>query len=98
MGSNPVASVSYAALRTTFLVSLEVGTIGPRGTTLKVQPRSWMLHRLFSIVAGAEILDNVLDVVRKRVEACDLLQGFQMVHAVSGGTGSGLGVLLLEKI
>ncbi|KAJ1974491.1 Tubulin beta-2A chain [Dimargaris verticillata] len=47
---------------------------------------------------GAEIVDSVLDVVRKEVENCDCLQGFQLTHSLGGGTGSGLGTLLISKI
>ncbi|XP_036915883.1 tubulin beta-1 chain [Sturnira hondurensis] len=47
---------------------------------------------------GAELLESVLDVVRAESEACDCLQGFQLVHSLGGGTGSGLGTLLLNKI
>src|ERR1700677_4680762 len=37
---------------------------------------------------GAEIVDSVLDVVRKEAEACDCLQGFQLIHSLGGGCGS----------
>ncbi|KAK8108533.1 beta-tubulin [Apiospora sp. TS-2023a] len=47
---------------------------------------------------GAEFLDRVLDAVRREAEVCDCLQGFQMAHSLGGGTGSGLGTLLLEKL
>lgn len=47
---------------------------------------------------GAELIDCVLDVTRRQVESCDCLQGFQMVHSIGGGTGSGMGTLLLQKI
>lgn len=47
---------------------------------------------------GAELLENVLDILRKESEACDCLQGFQMSHSLGGGTGSGMGTLLLSKI
>lgn len=47
---------------------------------------------------GAELMDQVLDVVRREVEPCDSLQGFQIVHSLGGGTGSGLGTLLLSRI
>jgi tubulin beta len=40
----------------------------------------------------------VLDVVRKEVECCDCLQGFQMTHSLGGGTGSGMGTLILSMI
>jgi len=47
---------------------------------------------------GAELVDAVLDVVRKEAESCDCLQGFQVVHSLGGGTGAGLGTLLIAKI
>ena len=47
---------------------------------------------------GAEIIDSVLDVVRKEAEGCDCMQGFQMTHSLGGGTGSGMGTLLISKI
>ncbi|KAI6239022.1 beta-tubulin [Aphelenchoides fujianensis] len=47
---------------------------------------------------GAELVDNVLDVVRKEAENCDCLQGFQLTHSLGGGTGSGMGTLLISKI
>ncbi|KAD6796667.1 hypothetical protein E3N88_07563 [Mikania micrantha] len=47
---------------------------------------------------GAELIDSVLDVVRKEAENCDALQGFQVCHSLGGGTGSGMGTLLISKI
>jgi tubulin beta len=31
---------------------------------------------------GAELVDSVLDVVRKEAESCDCLQGFQLTHSL----------------
>lgn len=47
---------------------------------------------------GAELADSVLDVVRKEAESCDCLQGFQLTHSLGGGTGSGMGTLLISKM
>merc|ERR1712209_55141 len=47
---------------------------------------------------GAELVDSVLDVVRKESESCDCLLGFQLTHSLGGGTGSGMGTLLISKI
>jgi len=47
---------------------------------------------------GAELVDSVLEVVRKETENCDCLQGFQLSQSLGGGTGSGMGTLLLSKI
>ncbi|CAG9831749.1 unnamed protein product [Diabrotica balteata] len=47
---------------------------------------------------GAELVDAVMDVIRKESESCDCLQGFQLAHSLGGGTGSGMGTLLIAKI
>ncbi|KAK7006923.1 Tubulin/FtsZ, GTPase domain-containing protein [Favolaschia claudopus] len=47
---------------------------------------------------GAELIDSVLDVVRKEAEGTNCLQGFQITHLLGGGTGSGMGTLLISKI
>lgn len=45
---------------------------------------------------GAELCDVVFETVRRQVEHCDSLQGFQMTHSIGGGSGSGMGSLLLR--
>jgi len=40
----------------------------------------------------------VLDVVRKEAEGCDCLQGFTLTHSLGGGTGAGMGTLLISRI
>jgi tubulin beta len=47
---------------------------------------------------GAELIDTIMDRVRKETENTEQLQGFQLVHSLGGGTGSGLGALLLNKL
>ncbi|OTA55659.1 beta tubulin [Hypoxylon sp. EC38] len=47
---------------------------------------------------GAELVDQVLEVVRREAEGCECLQGFQITHSLGGGTGSGMGTLLMSKI
>ncbi|KAK7791344.1 hypothetical protein R5R35_010869 [Gryllus longicercus] len=47
---------------------------------------------------GADLIEAVLDVVRKEAEGCDCPQGFQLTHSLGGGTGSGMGTLLLAKV
>ncbi|KAK4337370.1 hypothetical protein RND71_043327 [Anisodus tanguticus] len=47
---------------------------------------------------GAELVDNVLEVIRKEADNCDRLQGFQLCHSIGGGTGSGLGTLIVQKM
>jgi len=47
---------------------------------------------------GAELIEEALDVIRKEVENCDCPQGFQICQSLGGGTGSGMGTLLLLKL
>jgi len=47
---------------------------------------------------GKEIVDLVLDRIRKLADNCTGLQGFMVYNACGGGTGSGLGCLLLERL
>merc|ERR1711975_145162 len=47
---------------------------------------------------GKEIVDLCLDRIRKLSDQCTGLQGFLVFNAVGGGTGSGLGSLLLERL
>ncbi|GMM36606.1 alpha-tubulin [Saccharomycopsis crataegensis] len=47
---------------------------------------------------GRELLEPILDRLRKMADQCDGLQGFIFNHSLGGGTGSGLGSLLLEQL
>merc|ERR1719162_2031301 len=47
---------------------------------------------------GAELIDEAVDIIRRETEACDCPQGFQLTQSIGGGTGSGMGTLLLLKI
>jgi len=47
---------------------------------------------------GRDLVENTLDKIRKLADDCDGLQGFLIFHSVGGGTGSGFGSLLLERL
>lgn len=47
---------------------------------------------------GRDLKDECLDAIRVIAEKCDHLKGFLMYNAVGGGTGSGLGALMLESL
>ncbi|XP_024920301.1 tubulin beta-1 chain-like [Cynoglossus semilaevis] len=91
------------------LVDLEPGTMdsvrsGPFGQIFR--PDSFVFGQTGAgnnwakghYTEGAELVDSVLDVVRKEAESCECLQGFQLTHSLGGGTGSGMGTLLIGKI
>lgn len=47
---------------------------------------------------GKEIIDLALDKIRRLADNCTGLQGFMVTNSVGGGSGSGLGSLLLERL
>lgn len=47
---------------------------------------------------GRSIVDEVLDKIRKLTDACEILQGFLIIHSLGGGTGSGLTARLMERL
>merc|ERR1712223_1095273 len=47
---------------------------------------------------GKEQMDVISDRLRKLVDNSENVQGFIVTHAVGGGTGSGLGMLILERL
>ncbi|KAL5011492.1 hypothetical protein ScPMuIL_010043 [Solemya velum] len=59
-----------------------LGIIGPK-VTIPREPNWWI---------------PFLTSTRKEAESCDCLQGFQLTHSLGGGTGSGLGTLIISKI
>lgn len=90
-------------------VDLEPGTLdtmksGPLGDLFKPQSYIFGHGGAGNIWAkghyseGTDICDAVLEMVRKETESCDALQGFQLTHSLGGGTGSGLGTLILTKL
>lgn len=51
-----------------------------------------------AVYAGKCIKKAFCKNFRKEAESCDCLQGFQLTHSLGGGTGSGMGTLLISKI
>ncbi|OMJ78957.1 hypothetical protein SteCoe_21129 [Stentor coeruleus] len=49
-------------------------------------------------IKGISLQSIFQDRIRKLTEACDKLKGFMIFHSLNGGTGSGLGGLLLESL
>jgi tubulin alpha len=47
---------------------------------------------------GKELIDPVMDKLRRLADNCSGLQGFFVFHSFGGGTGSGFGALLLERL
>lgn len=48
--------------------------------------------------AGSEIIDEVMEGIRKQAEKSENMEAFQITHSIAGGTGSGLGSLIMQQI
>eukprot|EP01098_Paradermamoeba_levis_P005697 TRINITY_DN2392_c0_g1_i2.p1 TRINITY_DN2392_c0_g1~~TRINITY_DN2392_c0_g1_i2.p1 ORF type:complete len:478 (-),score=204.33 TRINITY_DN2392_c0_g1_i2:157-1527(-) len=47
---------------------------------------------------GRDLIEPVMEQLRKMTEQCSGLQGFLLFHSLGGGTGSGFGTLLMERL
>ena len=57
-----------------------------------------MLDARGHYTVGKEQIDVVMDKVRRLADNCSGLQGFFVFHSFGGGTGSGFGALVLERL
>ncbi|KAM3147321.1 hypothetical protein pb186bvf_000572 [Paramecium bursaria] len=55
-------------------------------------------HTRGHYTTGREIIDLALQIIRHQVEQCDKLDGFIFTKSINGGTGSGFGSLLTERL
>jgi tubulin gamma len=44
------------------------------------------------------LYDEIIDMIDREADGSDSLEGFVMCHSISGGTGSGMGSYLLERL
>ncbi len=49
-------------------------------------------------VEGQKVIDQIMNVIDSNVETCQSLQGFLITHSIGGGSGSGLGALIIEQL
>ncbi|KAJ7087355.1 gamma tubulin [Mycena belliarum] len=47
---------------------------------------------------GEAIYEEIMEMVDREVEGSDSLEAFMMLHSIAGGTGSGLGSFMLERL
>jgi len=57
-----------------------------------------LLKHRWTFILGKEMVDQVLDRLRKLADQCSGLQGFLLFHSFGGGTGSGFTSLLMERL
>ena len=47
---------------------------------------------------GEAVMEEILDMIDREVNGSESLEGFTLCHSIAGGTGSGMGSLLLERL
>lgn len=45
-----------------------------------------------------KVQEELIDMIDREADGSDSLEGFVFIHSIAGGTGSGVGSYLLEKI
>ncbi|KAJ5682521.1 gamma-tubulin [Penicillium macrosclerotiorum] len=48
--------------------------------------------------AGEGVQEEVFDMIDREADGSDSLEGFMLLHSIAGGTGSGLGSFILERM
>ncbi|CCC12982.1 unnamed protein product [Sordaria macrospora k-hell] len=47
---------------------------------------------------GEQVHEEIMEMIEREADGSDSLEGFMMLHSIAGGTGSGLGSFLLERL
>lgn len=47
---------------------------------------------------GEKYYEDIIDMIDREADGSDSLEGFVMTHSTAGGTGSGFGLFLLERL
>ncbi|KAF2757690.1 tubulin-domain-containing protein [Pseudovirgaria hyperparasitica] len=47
---------------------------------------------------GESVYDDVIDMIDREADGSDSLEGFMLLHSIAGGTGSGMGSFMLERL
>eukprot|EP01119_Soliformovum_irregulare_P012266 TRINITY_DN3171_c1_g2_i1.p1 TRINITY_DN3171_c1_g2~~TRINITY_DN3171_c1_g2_i1.p1 ORF type:complete len:448 (+),score=93.39 TRINITY_DN3171_c1_g2_i1:117-1460(+) len=48
--------------------------------------------------SAEKVQDEIIDMIDREADGCDTLEGFVLTHSIAGGTGSGMGSYLLERL
>ena len=48
--------------------------------------------------AGEGVQEEIFDMIDREADGSDSLEGFMLLHSIAGGTGSGLGSFILERM
>lgn len=72
--------------------------------TIGLQVRIWNFAIFINFISilgyceGEKYYDDIIDMIDREADGSDSLEGFVMTHSTAGGTGSGFGSFLLERL
>ena len=67
-------------------------------TGLQVSISDLGLILLLGYCEGEKYYEDIIDMIDREADGSDSLEGFVMTHSCAGGTGSGFGSFLLERL
>ena len=53
---------------------------------------------MYSCLQAERLNEEIFDILDREADNSDSLEGFVLCHSIAGGTGSGMGSLLLERL
>lgn len=56
------------------------------------------IYFIIGYCEGEKYYEDVIDMIDREADGSDSLEGFVMTHSTAGGTGSGFGSFLLERL
>lgn len=76
----------------------EMGSLFDKGAIVKKLPGASNNWARGYCVEGERVIDQIMNVIDAAVEKTKALQGFMITHSIGGGSGSGLGALIIERL
>lgn len=56
------------------------------------------LSVVFCLLQGEKLYEEIFDIIDREADGSESLEGFVLCHSIAGGTGSGMGSYMLERI
>ena len=57
-----------------------------------------IFERFSGYAQGKKYYEEVFDIIDREADGSDSLEGFILTHSIAGGTGSGMGSYILERL
>ena len=70
----------------------------PVTTGLQVSTNLKFSNARIGYCEGEKYYEDIIDMIDREADGSDSLEGFVMTHSCAGGTGSGFGSFLLERL